>query len=227
MDTTLHSIERALIYKAMDRTLISWRAMLLDLTGLASRSSVMDRSISSVPSLGMQGFTSRTADCIRFLVVDELHGSEVLRTHGTSLDGRRDSDPVLFTTSHFLRIRIASIRQHFEFVDFEHFLCCDRHWMQQLAVIGFVCDVIVNNQAASNVDDTLKIIGRELWCPAVAHWSSIRLTEDHDIRIVICEFGLPPLQPLFASLKRGNRGGKSHTIGCLIAPVLCMFICYI
>lgn len=99
--------------------------------------------------------------------------------------------------------------------------------MQQLAVVGFVRDVVVNDQTAFNVEDTLEIIGWELWCPTVAHWSSIRLSEDHDVRIVICEFGLPFLQPLFASLKRSNGGGKRCAIDCLIARMLRLLICYI
>src|SRR3546814_3259912 len=36
--------------------------------------------------------------------------------------------------------------------------------MQQLAVVGFVGDIVVNDQPAFDIDDTLEIIGRELRC---------------------------------------------------------------
>src|SRR3546814_2551580 len=61
------------------------------------------------------------ADRVGLLVMDELHGAEVLRAHGPALDRRCHADTVLFATRDFLRVRVASVRQHFELVDVEHF----------------------------------------------------------------------------------------------------------
>src|SRR3546814_3773904 len=121
-----------LIHEPVNGALISRRTLLFDLASLAGGRSVTDRPISGMLALGIHGFTSRAADRVGLLVMDELHGAEVLRAHGPALDRRCHADTVLFATRHFLRVRVASVRQHFELVDVEHFFCRYRHWMKQL-----------------------------------------------------------------------------------------------
>ena len=66
---------------------------------------------------------------------------------------------------------MRGVREVFREVDVEHLLCLNRHWMQQLAVVGFIGDIVVNDQATFDIDDTLEIIGWELRRPAIPHWS--------------------------------------------------------
>src|SRR3546814_8240844 len=92
LNPTFHPIERALIHEPVNGALISRRTLLFDLASLAGGRSVTDRPISGMLALGIHGFTSRAADRVGLLVMDELHGAEVLRAHGPALDRRCHAD---------------------------------------------------------------------------------------------------------------------------------------
>src|SRR3546814_13791065 len=99
--------------------------------------------------------------------------------------------------------------------------------MQQLAVVGFVGDIVVNDQPAFDIDDTLEIIGRELRRPTISHWSSIRLSEDHDVGIMLSKFGLPLFPALLTAFECRDRAGKRRAIDRLIARTRRVLIRYV
>src|SRR3546814_11055842 len=90
--------------------------------------------------------------------------------------------------------------------------------MQQLAVVGFVGDIVVNDQPAFDIDDTLEIIGRELRRPTISHWSCIRLSEDHDVGIMLSKFGLPLFPALLTPFELPDRAAHRSAISRLTAP---------
>ncbi|MBQ1559805.1 MULTISPECIES: hypothetical protein [unclassified Caulobacter] len=71
-----------------------------------------------------------------------------------------------------------------------------------MAVVGVVANVVVDDQAALDVNDALEILRRALRRMAVAHRPGLWFTEDHDLLIAALELLLPKHQALLAALKR-------------------------
>jgi len=78
--------------------------------------------------------------------------------HRATLDGRRHFDVVPFTAGDFLGVRIAAVGQHLELLDLQHPLRPHRHRVQEMAVVGVIIDVVVDNQATRDIDDALEVI---------------------------------------------------------------------
>lgn len=105
MDSGLHTIEGALIYRPMDRALDSRRAFRLQRAGRAGRRAVADRPITSMDSRWAQCLPARATDRVAVLVVEELDRSKMFGIHRAALDRRCDVDVLALATGDFLGVR--------------------------------------------------------------------------------------------------------------------------
>lgn len=216
VDSPFHPVERALVHKPVNRALVSRRALPLDQTGLTGRRSVSNGAVTGVLALRVHDGAGRTAYGVHLFIMNELHGPEVFGTHGTPFDRGGDANAILFATCNFLRVRVSPIGQNVQFIDLEDLFRGDGHRMEQLAVVGLVGNVVMNNQAAFDINDTLHIVCGELRCTAITHRSCVRFSEDDDIRGVIAKLGLPLLQSRLPAFQRTDSLGKGITMNGLI-----------
>ena len=152
-----------------------------------------------------QGFTGWTAKSVAPLIIDELGGTEVLRVHSAALDRCRHNDGVPLTSGDLLRIGVAAVRQHLDLIDFQHLLGSHGQGVEQMAVVGVVIDVVVNDQATFGVDDALQIVGGDLGGSAIAHRPGFWLAEHQHLLVAALQLLLALHQTIFPSLERRDR----------------------
>lgn len=88
---------------------------------------------------------------------------------------------------------MSPIGQNVEFFDFKNLFRGPSRQMKQLAVVGLVGDIVMNDPAAFDINDTLHIVCGGLRYTTLAHRSCVRFSENDDIRVVATKLQLPPL----------------------------------
>ena len=86
--------------------------------------------------------------------------------------------------------------------------------MQQLAVVRFIGDVVMDDQAAIDVDDALHVVTRRLGRMPVAHRPGVALAEDQHCLVAILQDLLPANQSILAATEGLDRiAERSRCLG--------------
>lgn len=202
VDAGLHAIKRTLIDQAVDRALGAGRASRLQGAARAGRRSIADRSIAGVNAGGAERLTGGTMDRVAPFVIDELSWSEMVGVHRPAFDRCCHLNVLPLAAGDFLGVRIAAVRQHLEPIGLQHLFDCDRHWVEEMAVVGVIVDVMVDDETALDVDGALKIVRRQLGRVRVTYWLGLGLAEDKHLLIPLLKLVLPPSEALLSTFQR-------------------------
>jgi hypothetical protein len=92
--------------------------------------------------------------------------------------------------------------------------------MEKLAVVCLIRDVVMDDEAAVDIDHPLEVVRRELRCAAGTHRLCLGLAEDQDLLVAPFELLVPARELVLAAAQGGNRVAESLPMRRLIVVAL-------